>query len=109
MLSSVSVIGLGKLCAPMAICFAARGFSVHAVDVNPQKLEAISRGVPPVHEPGLAELLAESGGRITATNDIEAAVSASDAAFVVVATPSEPDGSFSPRYPIPTCESPHPP
>ncbi len=83
MVSSVSVIGLGKLGAPMAACFAARGFTVHAVDLNPQKVEAISRGVPPVHEPGLEELLAESGGRICATKDIEAAVSACDATFVV--------------------------
>jgi UDPglucose 6-dehydrogenase len=105
MLSSVSVIGLGKLGAPMTACFAARGFAVHAVDLNPQKVDAISRGVPPVHEPGLAELLAESGGRISAARDIEAAVRASDATFVVVATPSEPDGGFSLRYAIPTCES----
>jgi UDPglucose 6-dehydrogenase len=105
MLSSVSVIGLGKLGAPMAACFAARGLAVHAVDLDPQKVEAISRGVPPVHEPGLAELLAESGGRIAAASDIGAAVSASDATFVVVATPSEADGGFSLRYVIPTCES----
>ena len=105
MLSSVSVIGLGKLGAPMAACFAARGFTVHAVDLNPQKVDAISRGVPPVHEPGLAELLGESGGRISATKDIEAAVNASDATFVVVATPSEADGGFSLQYAIPSCES----
>jgi UDPglucose 6-dehydrogenase len=105
MVSSVSVIGLGKLGAPMAACFAARGFDVHAVDLNPQKVDAIGRGVPPVHEPGLAELLGESGGRISATKDIEAAVNASDATFVVVATPSEADGGFSLRYAIPSCES----
>src|SRR4030081_2545585 len=105
MLSSVSVIGLGKLGAPMAACFAARGFTVHAVDLNPRKVDAISRGVPPVHEPGLAELLGESGGRIAATKDVEAAVSASDATFVVVATPSDPDGCLSLRYVIPSCES----
>jgi UDPglucose 6-dehydrogenase len=105
MVSSVSVIGLGKLGAPMAACFAARGFTVHAVDLNPRKVDAISRGVPPVHEPGLGELLAECGGRIFATKDVEAAVSASDATFVVVATPSEADGGFSLRYAIPTCES----
>lgn len=105
MVSSVSVIGLGKLGAPMAVCFAARGFTVHAVDLNPQKVDAMSHGVPPVHEPGLAELLAESDGRISATKDIEAAVSASDATFVVVATPSEADGGFSLRYAIPSCES----
>jgi UDPglucose 6-dehydrogenase len=105
MVSSLSVVGLGKLGAPMAACFAARGFAVHAVDINPQKVDAIGRGVPPVHEPGLAELLAESRGRISATKDIESAVMASDATFVVVATPSEADGGFSLRYAIPTCES----
>src|SRR5467141_2380469 len=105
MLSSVAVIGLGKLGAPMAVCFAARGFTVHAVDLNPQKVDAISRGVPPVHEPGLGELLAECRERITATKDIESAVSASDGTFVVVATPSEEDGGFSLRYAVPSCES----
>jgi len=105
MLSSVSVIGLGKLGTPMAVCFAARGFTVHAVDLNPQKVDAISRGVPPVHEPGLAELLAECRERITATKDIESAVIASDVTFVVVATPSEADGGFSLHYAVPSCES----
>lgn len=105
MVSSLSVVGLGKLGAPIAACFAARGFAVHAVDINPQKVDAIGRGVPPVHEPGLEELLRESGGRISATRDIESAVIASDATFVVVATPSEADGGFSLSYAIPTCES----
>jgi UDPglucose 6-dehydrogenase len=105
MVSSVSVIGLGKLGAPMAACFAARGFEVHAVDINPQKVDSISRGIPPVHEPGLEELLRESDGRISASRDIEAAVSSSDATFVVVATPSEPDGGFSLRYALPSCEA----
>src|SRR6267142_5250135 len=105
MVSSLSVIGLGKLGAPMAACFAARGFAVHAVDINPQRGDAIGRGVPPVHEPGLEELLRESGGRLSASRDIEGAVRASDATFVVVATPSEPDGGFSLRYALPSCEA----
>jgi len=103
--SSVSVIGLGKLGSPMAACFAARGFRVHAVDVDPEKVNAINRKLPPVHEPGLAELLLESDGYLSASADTEAAVLASDATFIIVATPSEPDGGFSLRYAIPTCES----
>lgn len=105
MVSSVSVIGLGKLGSPIAACFAARGFRVHAVDVDPEKVTAINGKLPPVHEPGLAELLHESDGRLSASQDTEAAVLASDATFIVVATPSEPDGGFSLRYAIPTCES----
>jgi UDPglucose 6-dehydrogenase len=105
MVSSVSVIGLGKLGAPMAGCFATRGFQVIAADLDPQKVEAINRGVPTVHEPGLAELLLESKGRLSATPETEAAVRDSEATFIVVGTPSEPDGGFSLRYAIPTCEA----
>src|SRR6266851_1950916 len=105
MLSSVSLIGLGNLGAPMAGCFAARGFQVIAADLDPQKVDAISRGVPPVHEPGLAELLLQSKGKLSATPDTEAAVRDSEATFIVVGTPSEPDGGFSLRYAIPTCEA----
>ncbi len=105
MVSSVSVIGLGKLGSPMAGCFAARGFQVIAADLDPQKVDAISRGVPPVHEPGLAELLLQSKGKLSATPDTEAAVRDSEATFIVVGTPSEPDGGFSLRHAISTCEA----
>ena len=105
MLNSISVIGLGKLGAPLAACFAARGFTVHAVDINPQKVDCINRGIPPVHEPGLDDLLREGAGRISAGTNVEAAVRVSQATFVVVATPSEPDGSFSLRHVLPTCEA----
>ena len=74
MVSSVSVIGLGKLGSPMAACFAARGFPVKAVVLNPQKVDAINRGVAPVHEPGLEELIHESGGRLHASQNIGEAV-----------------------------------
>ena len=105
MLSSLSVIGLGKLGAPMTACFAGRGFRVHAVDINPQKVDCIGRGVPPVHEPGLADLLKECSERIIGTRDIESAVRMSDATFIVVATPSDPEGGFSLRYALPTAEA----
>jgi UDPglucose 6-dehydrogenase len=103
--SSVSLIGLGKLGAPMVACFAARGFRVHAVDLDSQKVDTIGRGVPPVNEPGLARLLQEGAGNISATHDTEKAVRESDTTFVVVGTPSEKDGGFSLRYAIPSCEA----
>src|SRR6516165_3804411 len=105
MVKSVSVIGLGKLGSPLAACFAARGFCVEAVDVDAQKVDFINRGIPPVHEPELAELLRESGGRLQATRNTEEAVCDSEATFIVVATPSEANGGFSLRYVLSTCES----
>src|SRR5271167_2811843 len=105
MISSLSVIGLGKLGAPMAACFAASGFRVHAVDVDTKKVETVRRGDAPVYEPQLQELLGQSGGRLKTSSDIHGAVMESDATFIVVATPSEADGSFSLRYALPSCEA----
>ena len=104
-MTSVSIIGLGKLGSPMAACFAARGFNVHAVDIDPGKVTAINNLIAPVHEPGLNELLRESAGHLKASGDAEAAVADSDATFIIVATPSEEGGGFSLRYALPTCES----
>jgi UDPglucose 6-dehydrogenase len=101
----VSVIGLGKLGAPMAACIAARGFRVTGVDLNPQKVDCMKRGVAPVKEPGLTELIAEAGRNLEATTNTAEAVHQSSATFVVVATPSEESGGFSLQYALPTCEA----
>lgn len=104
-MKSISVMGLGKLGAPLAACFAARGFQVHAVDIDPQKIDAVNRGIAPISEPGLAELIRESDGRLKASQDAEAAVRGSDATFIVVSTPSEQAGGFSLRYVMPVAEA----
>jgi len=104
MVKSVSVIGLGKLGAPMAACIAARGIRVKGVDANPRKVESVNRKEAPVKEPGLEELIREAGSFLEATEDTAEAVRGSQATFVVVATPSEEGGGFSLKYVLPTCE-----
>lgn len=105
MITSISIFGLGKLGSPLAACFAAKGFEVHAVDADIEKVEALNRGTAPVNETGLAELMRQSEGRLRASQDAEKAVRESDATFIVVGTPSEPGGGFSLRYVLPVCES----
>jgi UDPglucose 6-dehydrogenase len=103
--NGVSVIGLGKLGAPMAAAMAARGMRVIGVDADAAKVEAMQQGRPPVFEPGLAEALGAAQGRLTATQSVEDAVRDSEITFIVVATPAEADGSFSLRYVLPVCEA----
>jgi len=98
------VIGLGKLGSPLAACLAAKGLTVLGVDNDPRKVEAINQQKPPVHEPGLRELLAQTAGRLTAVTDVEDAVCRSDITFIVVSTPSDPVGGFSLRYVEPVCQ-----
>jgi UDPglucose 6-dehydrogenase len=99
------VIGLGKLGAPLAACLAAKGLTVIGVDNDPRKIEAVNRQQAPVHEPGLEELMANTGGRLTASADIEAGVRDADITFIVVSTPSDPAGGFSLRYVEPVCQA----
>jgi UDPglucose 6-dehydrogenase len=101
---TISIVGLGKLGAPMAACLAAKGFPVIGVDVDAQKVNALNNAQAPVFEPGLPELLQVAKTRLKATQDILMAVLNSEVTFVVVPTPSEPDGSFSLRYVLQACE-----
>jgi UDPglucose 6-dehydrogenase len=95
---SLTVVGLGKLGLPIALCWATRGFHIFGVDTNPQVLEIIRSGKSPHPEPLVEVMLRRSQNRITFTNDAESATHKSDATFIIVPTPSEPDGSFSTRY-----------
>src|SRR4030081_3016535 len=96
-ITSMSVCGLGKLGACMAATFAARGFPVVGVDIDPEKIRKVNAGLPPVDEPLLAETIAEAGSRFRATDDPAKAVD-TDVSFFIPPSPSLPDGSFSNEY-----------
>ena len=81
-IKSVSVCGLGKLGACMAATFAARGFSVVGVDIDPEKIRKLNAGEPPVDEPLLAETINEGRDRLRATNDPSETI-ATDASFFI--------------------------
>lgn len=103
-ITHISVIGLGKLGAPLAACLASRGFTVIGADIVPRTVTSINDGRPPVQEPGLGDLINCCQGRLSATSDVRAAVQASEATFVVVPTPSEADGRFSLRFMLESCD-----
>jgi UDPglucose 6-dehydrogenase len=91
----ISVIGLGKLGAPLAAVFASKGFDVIGVDMNAASVEAINSAQAPVDEPQLQELMTQHRERLRATLDIAEAITQSDVTFVIVPTPSDATGRFS--------------
>ena len=94
----VSIIGLGKLGAPMAAVLAHKGNTVIGVDVNPAYVMAIQHGRAPVKEPGLSEMIQANRARLSATQDYHEAIQGTDVTFIIVPTPSGPDGTFSLRH-----------
>jgi GDP-mannose 6-dehydrogenase len=90
----IAVVGLGYIGSVSCGCLPHFGHAVIGVDIDAHKVGELKAGRPPVMEAGLATLVAEAHqeGRLTATDDMEAAIEASDVALVCVATPSRPDG-----------------
>jgi UDPglucose 6-dehydrogenase len=94
----ISIIGLGKLGAPMAAVMSHKGNTVVGVDINPAFVAAIQEGRAPVKEPDLAEMIHANRERLSATLDYTEAILATDISFIIVPTPSDEDGTFSMRY-----------
>jgi GDP-mannose 6-dehydrogenase len=96
----ISVFGLGYVGSVSAACLAAQGHTVVGVDVNPTKVELLSRGQAPVVEERIGELTAEvvASGALRATTDVAEAVRATEISLVCVGTPSAANGSLSTAY-----------
>ncbi len=95
----LSVVGLGKLGLCLAACLAEKGFDTLGVDIEERVVEKVNQGVAPWFEPGLDELLAKHGGKaLRAAVHHREAIECTDTTFVLVPTPSNPDGSFSNRF-----------
>lgn len=82
-----TVVGLGKIGLPFAVCVAEHGWLVHGVDVDGAVVDSVNRGMPPFPgEPGLDERLARvtASGSLVATTDAADAVARSSAVVVLV-------------------------
>jgi UDPglucose 6-dehydrogenase len=102
---TISVIGLGKLGACIAACFAHKGFEVIGADVSAKTVELVNQGKAPVTEPQLTEMMAGAHERLRATQDVAQAVIDSDVTLIVVPTPSTPEGGFSIDYVVEAARS----
>lgn len=87
----LTVIGTGYLGATHAAAMAELGFEVLGVDVDPAKIEALSRGELPFYEPGLPELLLKhtASGRLRFTTSLAEAGAFGDVHFIAVGTPQK--------------------
>ena len=86
----IAVVGSGYVGLVSGTCFADFGHEVVCIDSDAAKIEALKRGVIPIYEPGLEEMVLKNckAGRLEFTTDLEGPVAAAEAVFIAVGTPS---------------------
>ena len=96
----VCVVGTGYVGLVAGTCLAEMGNDVICVDNNLEKLNQLEKGIVPIYEPGLEELIKVnvSEGRLNFTSNLKEAVQKSLVCFIAVGTPQGEDGQADLKY-----------
>ncbi|WP_066874261.1 UDP-glucose dehydrogenase family protein [Clostridium mediterraneense] len=99
------VAGTGYVGLVTGACLSEVGHNVICVDIDEKKVETMRRGISPIYEPGLDELLDKNykSGRLDFTVDYKGAYKDADVIFIGVGTPEREDGSANLDYVFTVC------
>ena len=94
----VCVIGAGYIGLVTAACMAEIGHEVVCCDIDENKIGLLKKGIVPIHEPGLAELVkkhtAKGKEQLYFSHHVKEAIAYGDVVFICVNTPPQPDGTI---------------
>src|SRR6056300_471916 len=94
---NISVIGLGKLGAPLAAVLAYKGHKTIGYDINKKYVDLINQKKAPVREPKLKNLI-KNTNNLSASLDLEYVIHNSDISFLILPTPSMKNGFFTNKF-----------
>ncbi len=99
-MKKICIIGVGYVGLVSSACFSELGNKVIALDVDTSRIDNLRRGIIPIYEPGLDELVQRNvkGGRLSFSDNYEEALKDVDFAFIAVGTPSTMDGDTDLSY-----------
>jgi len=91
---NISIIGSGYVGLVTGACFAELGNTVICADNNTKKIASLKKGIVPIYEPGLEELIVTNvrKKRLKFISNIKEAVKSSEVIFLAVGTPSLENG-----------------
>ena len=91
----ISIIGTGYVGLVQGACFADTGNSVICMDIDEKKISNLKKGIIPIYEPGLEELVRRNAQekRLEFTTSLKAAVERGKVIFLCLPTPQSDDGS----------------
>ena len=104
---NVTVFGVGYVGLVQAAAFADFGHVVCCVDVDQQKMDNLKKGIIPIFEPGLSDMVRRNydAGRLIFTTNSAEGVAHADVIFIAVGTPPDEDGSADLRYVLAVAET----
>jgi len=99
-MTKLCVIGTGYVGLVTGTCFADIGFDVTCMDIDQDRIDNLNKGVMPIYEPGLEQLVAQNvkAGRLSFTTRSDEALNGADFAFIAVGTPSGDEGEADLQY-----------
>lgn len=98
----IGVIGTGYVGLVTGACLSNIGHDVTCIDINEEKINKLNRGISPIYEPGLDDLLTNNinENRLHFTTNIKDCINDIDVVFCAVGTPPDEDGSADLSYVI---------
>ena len=102
----ITVIGTGYVGLVQGVCLADLGNEVTCVDIDKAKIERLKKGISPIYEPGIEEIIKKNlaAGRIKFVDSIAAGLSDSEIVFIAVGTPPDENGRADLKYVIAAAE-----
>ncbi|MGB7540164.1 MAG: UDP-glucose/GDP-mannose dehydrogenase family protein [Anaerolineales bacterium] len=99
-MKDICVIGVGYVGLVTAAGFSDLGNRVTALDINEERVRNLRKGILPIYEPGLEEVVRRNvqAGRLTFTTSYAEGLEKADFAFIAVGTPEGVDGEADLRY-----------
>lgn len=96
----VTIIGTGYVGLVSGACLAEIGNSVICADIDSRKIELLHKGIMPIYEVGLSEIVERNvdAGRLMFTDNVAEAIATADIIFIAVGTPMGDDGSANLSY-----------
>lgn len=96
----ITVVGSGYVGLVTGTCFAEVGIEVTCVDIDQEKISKLQKGISPIYEPGLDEMLVRNieKSRLQFTTDLSSCVNDAEVIFSAVGTPPDEDGSADLQY-----------
>lgn len=96
----ITIVGTGYVGLVTGTCFAEVGINVVCIDIDQQKIENLKKGISPIYEPGLDEMIERNTekGRLHFSTELASAVNDTEVIFIAVGTPPDEDGSADLKY-----------